>query len=360
MLITPAFAHSHPGDPEPPKPTISLWAQPEVEQARTLGLIPVRSLPDDYSTPLTRKDFGLLAMQFIAIQNHFDLAYLDEMISWYLAAPKEADPSEGVAILGGSAEPYACFLTLVKGKEAGGYDPNESITRQEAANLLMQAYTICGGTATKNITTDFQDAGAIDDGALKSVAALVNWNVIHGVDGKFAPQEPCSVEQGIVLFLRLFENAPVSRKHGNVVSVFTYEQCLAYMSSLVEKSDKVGYRQSLRIDGNQGSFIRLEIEGVMIGGSLFFILNKNGGIEQVDLGLCNSQTGANRNMVLENPQFSDHGLSFSCTVTLQEDVIAYHGTPEGILLHEKGVYHISIDMEALGQGQSAILKTSLR
>lgn len=122
----------------------------------------------------------------------------------------------------------AFYLGVVQGRGNGIFDPNGLITRQEAAAMMTRAYGVCGGTLPKEATeTRFPVHEKIADWAKESVSALTSWNVMNGMEaGSFSPEEQCTVEQCIVMFLRLYENAPVSRKNGNVTPRFTYEQGL--------------------------------------------------------------------------------------------------------------------------------------
>lgn len=92
------------------------------------------------------------------------------------------------------------------------------------------------------------------------------------------------------------------------------------------------------------TLIRMDIRGVMhLGSSLFFVY-LNGGVERLDLGVCDQAWGLTPSLELQNPYFSDDGKTFYCTVALSEDVYSMY-TDDTQIVHEKGIYHITIDVD---------------
>ncbi len=353
MLITPALAHEHEADGETEQPSVSLWAQAEIEQAAELGLIPSSGLPMDYSSPLTREELQLLAMQYLAVQNHTDLNSFYQLISYYLAEKNEDGEDIQVFSDGSLEDSYAYAIGLMNGVGDNLFDPDRPCTRQEASVVLMRSYIICGGVSESGSADQFADADAIADWAIDSVATLTGWGVIQGMDnGKFEPEGTCTVEQGIVLFLRLYQSAPVSGLQNNVSTLFSYEQCSDYLNSLLRnEEDSVGYRKSLQIDGPDASFVRLEFEGVPHSTSSFYLIHREGGIQCIDLGICNLYyREVNSQLELENPHFTDDGLAFTCTVSLESDVPSSQFDENAAPLHEKGIYEITLPVYGTGTG----------
>ncbi len=352
-FITPASAHSHPDDTIPPVPTVSPWAQEEVDRARELGLVPnmmfesYRSIEavllNDYSVPITREQYIRVAMEFVALQQHCDSESLSGLVSRYLAE-KSADGYfiKNVFSDDTGYASIAYYLGIVEGRGDGTFDPGGLITRQEAAVMLTRAYSVCGGTLPKETpeTSGFIDENKIADWAKESASALASWNVMNGMeDGSFSPDEYFTVEQCIVTFLRLYENAPVSRKNGNVTPLFTYKQGIEYAT----KSSNIA-EVNFKVDGPSATFIRLNYGGRLQAGSSLCFVYRDGGVRWLDPGICDKPWGFTPSQELENPHFSDDGNTFYFTMTLKEDVISYMDNPKGILIHEKGIYNINIDV----------------
>lgn len=367
LCAVPASAHEHPALQKNVRPRIiSPWAQEEVARARELGLIPTDDLPDDYRLPITREQYRALSMEFVAAQERYETASLtgrgtlNSLVNMYLIG-KVTDAASPLVFPDGSMhDSIAYYLGLMDGRSNGQFDPDGLVTRQEAAEMLLRAYCVCGGVLPEETAPlPFTDAAQIADGARESVAVLAGWGVITGRDdGRFLPEEPCSVEQCVLTFLRLYENAPVSRRNGNVKQLFTYEQCLGYIEALTAESSDgyMGfYHLVTRLDGPKATFIRVDVAGMSSSGTFLYILYPDGGMRSMDLGLCNDpgpQFLAPNHMTLESCRFSDDGTTFYCTVTIRRPTYYYvepyrENSPDNILLHDAGTYDISVDVETL-------------
>lgn len=354
LLCGTALAHSHPGDGEPTAPAVSSWAREEIGRAETLGLLPAAGLPEDFAAPMTRGELRLLLMQFLARQNHSDLDSFQRLIAFCLPDRLE----EGMASLTDASAEDACAYAvgLIQGDGAGSFHPGKTVTRQEAAVLLVRAYTICGGLLPESgEPLGFHDIDQVSQWAVAGVAALAGWDVIRGDEnGNFLPEGTCTVEQGILLLLRLYEQAPMNREKGNLTPLFTYQQVMSYLDSLLpEGTDHPAHDRSLLVEGPEASLVRLEPMGVMGGLSSLFMVHRQGGLCRVDLGLCNTPYGQpDRRFLLEGAAFTEDGRTFTCTATLEEDVISYLTGREGVLLHEKGTYRIAVPVDSPGRGRA--------
>ena len=334
LLCGTALAHSHPGDGEPTAPAVSSWAREEIGRAETLGLLPAAGLPEDFAAPMTRGELRLLLMQFLARQNHSDLDSFQRLIAFCLPDRLE----EGMASLTDASAEDACAYAvgLIQGDGAGSFHPGKTVTRQEAAVLLVRAYTICGGLLPESgEPLGFHDIDQVSQWAVAGVAALAGWDVIRGDEtGNFLPEGTCTVEQGILLLLRLYEQAPMD-------------------TLLPEGTDHPAHDRSLLVEGPEASLVRLEPMGVMGGLSSLFMVHRQGGLCRVDLGLCNTPYGQpDRRFLLEGAAFTEDGRTFTCTATLEEDVISYLTGREGVLLHEKGTYRIAVPVDSPGRGRA--------
>jgi len=348
----PASADGATGDSGPAVPTVSDWAREEVDRARELGLVPnlrVESyLPlTDYTVPITRAQYIEVAMEYVALQQHCSRDGLRAMVSYYLAERKpgwNSDAAVKEVFTDGDFEAsIAYYLGIIEGRGDGTFDPEGFITRQEAAVILTHAYGVCGGTLPEETseTSGFTDEDEIADWAKESAAALALWRVMNGMeDGSFSPEEHYTVEQCIITFLRLYENAPVSRKKSNVTPLFTYEQGI---KCVINRSE-ITY-EGLRIVGPEATFIRTDLGGVMMATSSLYFVYRDGGVRGIAPGVWNTSWGFTPNKKLEDPHFSEDGKTFYYMVTLEDDVISYMADPGGKILYEKGVYHMAIDVD---------------
>ncbi len=349
LVTAAASAHSHPG-PSNPAPATSSWAAEEVKRAMDLKLLDeVYSLPDDFRGPITRLQFMEVAVGFMVVQERN--RSLESLALKYLA---ERDP-QGIQLNGDSYKPVftdcpeataAYYLGLVQGRGDGIFDPEGLITREEAAVMLARAYEAIGGRLHgATMEGAFTDQAAIASWAQESVAALNGWSIMKGMeDGSFSPRGTYSVEQCLLTFLRLYEKAPVSRINGNVTQHFTYEQCLdlALMESDGDFFDLV---VTDRVEGPLATVIRSGIGGAPHWLPDTCIVYRDGGIANLDLGVCVLGFSF-YSPEMENPVFSQDGKTFTCTVTLERDQV-YSWVDPPVLWHPKGIYHITVDVETL-------------
>lgn len=208
----------------------SPWAAEEVEKAISMGFVPAE-LQGDYQKDITREEFALLAVSFCADQ----LGYtheLDRFLEDYRTYYQNSDGSRIAAIPEefSDASPYgslASALGIVKGRGDGTFDPQSSITRQEAAVMLLRAYTAYAGSPDQPFfkTADYADKTLFPDWAVESIEFMYAWLVMMG-DGNsyFHPTAHYTREQSILTFLRLCQSAPNSRAKGGVRPLIPFEE----------------------------------------------------------------------------------------------------------------------------------------
>ncbi|BAK97613.1 putative surface layer protein [Oscillibacter valericigenes Sjm18-20] len=218
-----------------------LWAQAAAEDAQKLCITTPAFLNSvqDYAAPITRGQFAELAVSFVAAQYGFEAPNTDFIEEYfcncldpngkhyvwtdfvYLGENRTMSP-EWVIILNEYYRPFsdvtgqtnrefliraAALMGLVKGRSNGTYDPNGTITRQEAAVILTRIYERCGGQLGGEALA-YPDQDEIGAWALPSVKTVTALGVMNGKsDGGFQPVAAYTVEQSIVTFDRLF--APV-------------------------------------------------------------------------------------------------------------------------------------------------------
>ena len=185
--------------------TPSSWAQKEVSKAVELGLVP-DDLQGDYTAAITREEFCVLVMGLADI---FPVVEEEEE-----AVEEEAVEEDEEAVEEEPAGPFedtdnefviaAYELGIVNGKAEGIFDPNGSITRQEAAAMLTRAAKVFG-MDTAAAASAFADADKIATYAKNSVNFVFEQGVMNGTgDNQFSPAGTYTREQSIMTGLRLF------------------------------------------------------------------------------------------------------------------------------------------------------------
>lgn len=147
------------------------WAASEVERAERRGLLAVEGLPEDLTQAVTRREFCRLAMQYLAVSSRCTDGIFRELINYHMV--KNAEVKQ-VFTDGDYMESCAYYVGLVLGDGSGCFRPDDTITRQEAAVILLRAYTLLGGTVPETAEAAFPDAAEIADWALEAASVLTD------------------------------------------------------------------------------------------------------------------------------------------------------------------------------------------
>ena len=356
LLPTAQAAHTHPEVPPLEDTNLySSWAKEGVQRALAEGIS--MDILGDYTVPATRNEFRKAAMTYVATNQEQD--FLGSLVARYLAEKDEQgnmklvfqDKLEDVEYTRQTdrGNSLAYYLGVVDGRSPGHFDPDAPITRQEAAVMLAKAYRVVGKMLPE-VSEDlpFQDVEQIADWAKESVAVMYHWGILQGKeDGSFDPQGPFTREQCLLTFLRLYEDAPVSRKNGNVEPMFTYQQVMEMLEKHVHREEK-HLMEFSRWEGPTATVIRQLSQGPVFSVTRTFFVYQDGRCRFFDLGVCNIHGSILSGSVdVKDGAFSEDGRIFTCTAVLTGDSKADNGSEEGVVVHRAGLYHITVDVETL-------------
>jgi len=172
--------------------TPSSWVYESVERADELGLLP-DIFRSGFRRSTTRAEFATIA---IALYEHFR-----EPITGRISFTDTTDTNVE----------KAAYLGIVSGIGNNRFDPNSTITREQAAVMLARLAEAVGhplplwqrGLHPSTVIADYDD---ISSWAVQSIAQIYQAGIMSGVgDRRFAPQSPYTREQSIVTILRLFD-----------------------------------------------------------------------------------------------------------------------------------------------------------
>lgn len=288
----------------------------------------------------TRGDCAGYLAGFVARQLGWDA---EDLVSYMLEVHPERFPDAG------AKADVLRALSISQGRGDGTFGPDSPLTRQEAAVFLARTYSAYGGELPKGDVSAFLDAEQIAPWAEDSVGALAAMGIFQGCgDGRFAPTEPFTHVQCVTTLERLWNNAPVSRKNGNVKPVVTYDEYMAYVDKLDAdaKENNYGTYQVYQADGAQAGFLQLIVGGgTMSQHTRCQLVFRNGGVRTLyDLGVCDTGWGGlTAGAQLSEGKFSEDGKTFTCVMTLDRDVEGMGATHS----HAAGRYQIVIDVETL-------------
>lgn len=179
----------------------SPWAIVEVDAARDAGLIP-SDLDSNYQTNITREEFCHLMTQLLATRTGKSV---DELLSDAGIEPSEPySDTRDEDILAMSA------LGIVNGVGNNRFDPNASITREEAAVILARVAAKFDGLQANSEPMVFTDQAQISPWAKEAVdvvsSCAYNGNRVMNGTGEsiFSPKDTYTREQSIMTSLRLY------------------------------------------------------------------------------------------------------------------------------------------------------------
>lgn len=175
------------------------WAESYIAEAGGLGIIPSSILNTDMTEDITREQFCELAYSTIGViskQNSIKITYT-------VRESKFSD-TDNVAVTALKR------MGIISGRTSTRFDPDASITREEAASILMRIADCLG--LTKFASSElFTDRKEISSWAKESVNAVCGMNIMSGMgDGSFDPDGSYTKEQAVSTMIRLMNNVPDS------------------------------------------------------------------------------------------------------------------------------------------------------
>ncbi|MGG4393127.1 S-layer homology domain-containing protein [Paenibacillus thiaminolyticus] len=174
---------------------VSSWALPGYQQAKSNGIIPL-NYDHAYQSPIARSDFAKLTVKLC--ENMFGTPLAQG------TAPFQDTKNADIA--------KAYTNGLMNGTSQTKFTPSGSITRQQAATLLMNAHALLSertgqsDSALQAAKPAFADDALIASWAKENVYKAVSLSLMSGADGQtFNPDGVLTYEQTFVLLNNLFE-----------------------------------------------------------------------------------------------------------------------------------------------------------
>jgi len=175
---------------------VSSWALPSVIDANKFGLLQFNPYNYDLTAPVTRQDFVSYAVGLItAIDPTINIYNYDNTDSPFT----DVYDSQFDII-------WAYENKIISGTGQGKFLPRATITREQAATLLMNVYHYLGGNLKDRTAQAFSDTSKVSSWASSAVKNATELSIMGGVsDTRFDPQGKYSSEQTIVTMLRLYK-----------------------------------------------------------------------------------------------------------------------------------------------------------
>lgn len=174
----------------------SFWAANEVNSAIEKGYVP-EDLQDLYTTDITRLQFARLTVSFLA---DIKGTTVEKMTANTADAPFSDTNDKSVA------EAYA--LGILNGRGNGIFSPYDTITREEAAKVLVLTYKAYIGREIPppNLMLTYNDTEEISGWAADYVRIVTDFGIMKGDQNNcFLPFSEYTIEQSIITFERIYK-----------------------------------------------------------------------------------------------------------------------------------------------------------
>lgn len=179
----------------------SPWAVAELERAWEAGVFPQEI--DPYRDDCTR---GMIRAEFAAITVRLYEALggkLHQSQSFQQLHPHPFTDIDNYDY--DIREAYG--LGFINGVDKEYFDPNGTLTREQAAAMLGRVYEKFHGPVPYAEATPFADDRKISAYAINGVALLARNGVVGGIgNNEFAPQKSLTVQEAVVMALRMLES----------------------------------------------------------------------------------------------------------------------------------------------------------
>ena len=175
-------------------PAPSDWAKDSIDIANAVGITD-KSQPYYYHNNITREKFCELIYNFIISTNKTITAPVTNSFT--------DTKNEKILMLNG--------LGIVNGKTATEFAPDDYLTREEAATIIIRMVNKVVPMEATEMWFEYDDITEISDWASSSIQTISNLGFMNGVgNNKFAPKDTYTTEQAIVTLVRVLEKAGAS------------------------------------------------------------------------------------------------------------------------------------------------------
>lgn len=167
----------------------SEWAKSEIQASFINGIVP-HFIAYNYQNEITRKEFCVLIVKMI--ERTLDTTIPIENINIF-------EDTKDINI----SKLY--YAGIINGTDNNNFAPNDFLTREEAARILMYTGIYMGVPLEKTDKYIYNDINEISDWAKEAVGILYHNNIMKGIEGDFLPKEIFTREQSIISVYRLYK-----------------------------------------------------------------------------------------------------------------------------------------------------------
>ena len=175
-------------------PAPSEWAAKDVDFASAFGILE-EGKDYLYKENITREEFCELIYNLIVLTS-------DE-ITTPITDSFTDTKNDKILMLNG--------LGIINGKSATEFAPNDYLTREEAATIIVRMVNKVFPMAATEMWFEYDDINEVSKWASDSIQTISNLGFMNGVgNNRFAPKDTYTTEQAIVTLVRVLESAGAS------------------------------------------------------------------------------------------------------------------------------------------------------
>ena len=185
-------------------PAPSEWASKDIDLAYAVGIADTNK-DYIYKNNITREEFCELIYNLINV----------------LGTDIE-DASEDFADTDNKSVAALFTMGIINGKNATEFAPNDYLTREEAATIIVRMVNKVVPMAATEMWFEYDDIGQVSEWASDSIQTISNLGFMNGVgNNKFAPKETYTTEQAIATLVRVYNAAEASGvvKHDSSIGI---------------------------------------------------------------------------------------------------------------------------------------------
>lgn len=271
ILVTILLVNAFSFATTPDVSSASNWAQSEVTEAYSNGLMPERLTNANLQQNITRAQFASLAVKLYE-------GLTDESVT---PAPEDSfiDTTD-IDVLKAKA------IEVMNG-DAGKASPNDLVTREQMAAMFYRTLSIAYEKYGQSIvdtdgTLEFNDKNSVSDWAIQSVDYVNENGIMTGDAGDFLPLANAPVEQAVAVIKRLYKNNESLIQDDIKPGVVENDYTLGYTIDILDGELYVNYSNT----GNNELFATgvLNADYFDYDKSKIFYVHTNGIIYEVEVG----------------------------------------------------------------------------
>ncbi|MDO5141907.1 MAG: S-layer homology domain-containing protein [Eubacteriales bacterium] len=178
--------------------TPSGWAADTLRDAAAAGIVPT-ALQRGYQKNITRKEFCQLIGALLTVQ-------LPDLPARLYQTGITYDQARAALTDTFDADVMKCYqLGIINGTGGNKFRPNDSLTREQAAKIVMGAHQVLAGADARPAgSVSFADGGSIAGWAQPGVQYVVANGLMNGTgNDRFSPQGRFTREQAIATLYRM-------------------------------------------------------------------------------------------------------------------------------------------------------------